>query len=63
MVSYNEKKAIERQNSNWGSRMKPKKNIDKKAHPFYFTPGHVKRKIEKIWIGDITPENKTVEES
>lgn len=60
MVSYNEKKAIEEQNSNWGSRKKPKKNIDKKSHPWYFTDRHVKYNMSKIWIEEITPENRYI---
>jgi len=61
--SYNERKRIEEQNESWGKRKKPKKNIDKKTHAWYFTDRNVQYKMSKIWTEDITPENKAVENS
>jgi len=63
MDSYHEKKAIEKQNDKWANKKKPKKNIDKRAHPWYKTDGFIKYKMNKIWNQDITPENKIIENS
>ncbi len=63
MSSYNERKRIEEQNANWLVRKKPKPNIDKKSHAWYQTDRNVQSKMARIWIEDITPENKATENS